>query len=161
MKKQGILALTGLLALLLAACGGDGGSGGGEVRITCAEVANEGAGGYCPALAGMSTQTIEIVLGDVSRGILINGTTQASNPLDFDVDVQIGMIFDAGCAGADTWEIMPVQPYTVAAGDAFEITVGGQCSDMPLGPRTLTASLYEADGATLIGDAVVYFTLVE
>ena len=175
--KWGYLALVAILA----ACGGSGGGGTptGAVEVTCGYVNNEGGYNQCtdsgiaslfdrsgPDVAyALESTTLNVDSGDVVRGgLLIHATLEVTNSTAADAGGFFSMTFDAGCAGADTWEIATFQEFTVPAGGTWINTVGGQCGDMPLGPRTLTAVAYEdVDGTPgpEIGRVVVSFNLVE
>ena len=163
-----------LVVMALLVLGGCKSGGGGApivpdgVHATCADVKNDGDASACStsptafnsALAAAGS-VIEIDAGVVSRGTLIEATMEATNPTASDFNGYWRMEFDAGCNGAETWEIVSLQPFNVSAGQTYSSTVGGTCGDMALGDRLLTAELYDEDGITLLDTVLVNFTLVE
>ena len=162
---KNLLAL--LLSLALISCGGGSNSNQKDVEISCADVYNTGDNSTCKsqvasfALSGLVVgATTNIDAGNISRGTLINATLQAVNPLNSDVMIYAELVFNAGCAGSLTWEIMSKQLFTIKAGQTFNLTVGGECGDMPLGQHILTAKVWESDGITEIGTVNVSFNLV-
>lgn len=150
------LIVVATAALALAACSG-GSSAPNTVHLTSADVANPGA---APAAAVMVNGITVIDAGVVSRGTIIEASLAAQNDTASQWQGYWGMTFDAGCNGADTWEIMPVQQTPlIDIGASDGTTVGGSCGDMPLGARTLTATLYDVDATTVLDQVVVTFEL--
>lgn len=163
-----------LVSVVLVACNAGGGGSTqpaqapGTVGIKCADLVNEGgttdcgqavAGGFWPV--AYAAVTI-IDAGVISRAQMVEGSLTVSNATDSAWQGYWGMMFDAGCNGAPTWEIAPVQPTpAIAAGTTWSTAVGGSCGDMPTGQRTMTATLYGADPAEVVDVVEVRFELVE
>ena len=168
--------------LLLAACGGGGGGGGvpGVVSVTCGYVNNDGEYNQCTdvglalldwlapeAVHALTGETLNIDAGDVVRGDqMINATLEVTNSTADAAWVWYELTFDGGCNGQPEWKILHLQlsPQPIEAGDTWVATTGGQCGDMPLGARMLTAVAYEDVAGTPgpeIGRVVVSFNLVE
>ncbi len=139
----------------------------GQARIECLDVRNAGGTRHCPVTsagfglisAAHAEQLVDA--GTVTRAQLIEVSQLVSNLTPSPFQGYVEARFDAGCNGATSWEILPKQAVTVAAGDQLSLSVSGACSDMPLGPRRLTATAYAADGVTVVDTAVVTFTLVD
>jgi len=166
------ILMCSLLALLLTACGGsDGGiqpAGlAGVVELVCADVNNtpdaQCAQQGAVALAASLTvgALVEIDAGTVTRSQMVYATSEVVNSTAQDEHGYIQMVFDAGCNGSPTWEIVSKQQVTYPAGQTYSMTVGGQCGDMPLGQRTLTATAWAEDGTTELGKVIVSFNLIE
>lgn len=165
-----------LVATLLTGCADDVQTGGkpnpppvaGKVNIKCADLVNEGGSDRCRPVAASSfwpqahAAVTIIDAGVVSRSASVEATITVANNTGAAWQGQWGMTFDAGCNGAATWELAPPQATpTIAAGAEWTTTAGGGCGDMPTGARTLTATLYEADGITAADVVEVRFQLVE
>lgn len=176
--RWGYLALVAILA----ACGGGGGGGTptGAIEVTCGYVNNEGGYNQCTdgglalldwlgpdSAHALTGETIYVDAGDVMRGdVLIEATLEVTNSTATAAQVWYELTFDGGCNGASEWNISPLQMagIPIEPGETWVSTSGGQCGDMPLGVRTLTAVAYEdGDGAAgpEIGRVVVSFNLVE
>lgn len=156
--------------LLLIACGGSlpPPPPPGQVEVTCADVYNDGDTADCPnrqtaffELIPTANAATLIDAGTISRGTLINATQDVTNNTGADITGWVEMKFDAGCNGAVEWIIMPKQAFTFPNGQTFTLTIGGSCGDMPLGARTLTATAWQPDGTTEIGQVIVSFSLIE
>lgn len=143
------------------------------VEIVCAEAANTAEATHCNADAPLLGVLLDLIIpsahaeqtfinaGQVSRGQMIESTIQAENFSAVDKTVWVEMVFDAGCGGASEWNILPKQQTTIGAAQSMAFTVGGQCGDMQLGARTLTATLYNSEGFAVLGQVVVGFNLIE
>lgn len=159
-----IYVLTALF--FLTGCLSEPSGSNGEVRegveIVCAETANTAEATHCnadaPLLGVVSTF---ISAGQVNRSQMIESTIQAENFSAVPKTVWVEMVFDAGCNGAPKWNILPKQQVTIGASQSLATTVGGQCGDMPLGTRTLTATLYASNPIAVLGQVVVNFELIE
>ncbi|XAI95662.1 hypothetical protein [Microcystis phage Mae-JY22] len=165
-------ALIAVAVVVLAACHFRDGGGGGDLDAArvraCADVTNgapstrcqeRGAGLEVVATA-YAAETI-VNTGNVTRAQLITVTSQVQNLTPSPFSGFVEAHFDAGCNGAPSWEILPKQPVEVPGDQAVSLNVGGQCGDMPLGPRTLTATAYDSDGETVLDRVVVTFNLTE
>ena len=164
-----IVFLVAIAAVVfMVGCKSGGGSGGVApqgVQLTCADVKNDGQVSDCatvPVAFNAAVVGIEIQAGVVSRGQHITATLQADNP---DVSAWAGgfdMVFDSGCvAGETTWRLVDYREVVIDPGQSWMVSIGGTCSQMALGDRTLTATLYEADGVTQRDQVIVHFTLTE
>jgi hypothetical protein len=103
-----------------------------------------------------------IDVGVISRAQLMEASITVQNTTASAWQGYWGMTFDAGCGGAPTWDIAPIQPTPViAAGAEWSVTVGGSCGDMPLGQRIMAATLYDTDPATALRVVQVVAELVE
>ncbi|MEW6646548.1 MAG: hypothetical protein AB1450_05075 [Pseudomonadota bacterium] len=168
-----LIALLMMTAVVLVGCDGGGGSAGpapqpGTVGISCADLVNAGNASDCaqPVAAGFwpsAHAAVTIIdAGVISRAQMVEGSLTVSNTTASAWQGYWGMTFDAGCNGAPTWEIAPVQPtLAIAAGTTWSTAVGGSCGDMPIGQRTMTATLYGADPAEVVDVVEVRFELVE
>lgn len=97
--------------------------------------------------------------GNVSRAEPIQGELEIESPSA--ITAWIEARFDAGCGTSEPWVLMPKQPLALAAGTPVMLSAGGSCGDMPLGPRRLEVTAWQADGITVIDTAVVTVTLIE
>jgi len=169
-RRIGILAVAvgaALAASMMYGCGGGGNDAPDrEAKITCADVFNLGDVNECAQKsAGLSIGLIKtahaapVDIGEVSRGRAIEAAQTVENKTAQRFDGWMRAEFDAGCNGAMTWEIMPLQPLSIDPADLKNISVGGECGDMPLGERTLTATVYAADQQTVVDNVVVAFRL--
>jgi len=170
-----IASILMFIVLLLAGCGGGGGGNSqptplpGKVSISCTSLYNSGGSDSCTQKTASTWSfwptaqaAVTIVnAGAISRSQMIEATITANNATANAWQGYFSMSFDAGCNGATTWEIAPQQPTpTVSAGANWTTTIGGQCSDMPLGQHTLTATLYDTDPAVVLDVVQVQFDLV-
>lgn len=141
----------------------------GTVGIKCADLVNEGGATDCSQTAAVggfwpvAYAAVTIIdAGVISRAQMVDASLIVSNTTANTWQGYWGMVFDAGCNGAQTWAIAPVQPtQAIAPSTEWSVTVGGQCGDMPLGERTMTATLYDTDPATVLDVVQVRFELVE
>ena len=135
----------------------------GNVAFGCVDVHNAGATNLCsPAATAFSAKAVVIDAGTVSVGQMIEVTVNITNNTAADYQGYWSATFDAGCNGAATWEIAPVQQTPlIQAGQSWSTTVGGQCGDMPLGVRTMTGVAYDVDATTQLDEVIVGFTLVQ
>lgn len=171
------LLVAAVLVLALGACHlfDDGGGGGspspGRVRA-CADVTNGTPGSAPSKLCGPRSASLQLIrtahaadtlldAGTVTRAQLISVTGQVANLTPSPFSGYIEAVFDAGCNGAATWPVLPKQGVQVPAEQTVSLTAGGQCGDMPVGSRTLTATAYAADGETVVDRVVVTFNLIE
>lgn len=163
-------ALLAAAALAVAACQffDDGGGGEAAQVRACADVSNATPSPRCATRsAGLqiipSAHAAETTVdaGNVSRAELISVSGQVQNLTPSPFSGFLEARFDAGCNGAPSWEILPKQAVEVPGEQAVALNVGGQCGDMPLGPRTLTATAYAADGQTVLDRVIVTFNLTE
>lgn len=165
-------ALLAAAVLALTAChflDGGGGGDAGTARVrACADVTNgapstrcEGRSAGLEVIATAHASDTIVNAGTVNRSQLITVTSQVQNLTPSPFSGFVEAHFDAGCNGAPNWEILPKQPVEVPGDQAVALNVGGQCGDMPLGPRTLTATAYDSDGETVLDRVVVTFTLTE
>lgn len=160
--------VVALAVLSLAACNSDSDDTEGRVFIECADLQNEGAISECEEQQTASlfptayAATTIIDAGVISRGEIIEASLTVNNDT---ADTFLGyydMVFSAGCNGADTWPIATMGPTPeILSGEVWNHTVGGACSDMPLGNHTFTATLYGADPANVLDVVEVQFELVE
>ncbi|MBI1397078.1 MAG: hypothetical protein GC151_13965 [Betaproteobacteria bacterium] len=173
--------ITGVLAaivvLFVSACalfGGGGGSGPSPVpakaaQISCADVRNPDRPSACVGQKSVGLQIVpeavaaETVVdrGQVSRSELISVASTVDNLTAGPFEGWVEARFDAGCNGADEWVIVPRYAVQIGVGESVNVSAGGQCGDMPLGPRTLTATAYAADGTTVVDRVIVRFELVD
>ena len=167
MKKY-IYAILILFVFIIANCGGPiSGSIPGKITISCADVHNTDQSLRCPqttarfSILPTAYAATVIDAGDINRGQMINVTQEVTNNTGADIDGWVEMKIDAGCAGAAEWLMIPKMPVTFIAGTTWAITLGGECGDMPLGARTLTATAWQPDGVTEIGQLIVSFNLVK
>jgi len=154
----------GITIMSLMGCISTDGTPSSTAAIDCVAVDN--IGGPCvPNLSGVAIKIPGVTIinsGPVSRAQSISVSLAASNGSGINWTGYYKMAFDAGCNGAATWEIVPLQATpSLAPGEAWNTGVGGSCGDMPLGARTLTATLYEADAVTIADQVQVQFNLTE
>jgi len=167
---KALLCVVGLL--FVAACGGGGdvvvnmppasGPSVALVEYRCADVVNNSANNRCDKTASLfmrAAYAIDVDAGRVSRGQLVTSIQDVANVSPVDFDGWVKAEFDAGCGGAATWEILPLQRIRVVAGDTLRLSVSGTCGDMPLGPRVLTGTAYMGDAITPIDRVRVLFDL--
>lgn len=159
-----ITKLLGVIfsVFILSGCAPSSSDGGGDASLKCADVHN-GTTSDCSKLAGLSIAGVTAVdTGTVSRGSNINATLEINNLTPSQWQGYWQMVFNAGCGGASTWEIMPLQETPlVEIGGVLSTRVGGSCSDMPLGRHTLTATLYGIDATTVMDVVQVNFELTD
>lgn len=106
---------------------------------------------------------VVVNMGDITRSEMVIGELVVDNPLP---ELWHGYvefkIIDGGCNGAPVWEILPRQHRTIAASTIADVVgAGGQCGDMPLGPRIAHATVWADDNVTVIGKVIINFRLVE
>lgn len=172
-------AIVFLLALLsLAACGGGSGDPttivdtSRAMNVKCADVHNSDTTSRCEQAAsasitdwiiGRAHAAMEVDVGAVLRGgPLVTSRVDIDNPFGTERTVFVEMRFDANCAGQPgDWVVLTKQPVDVEPNSVLPHAVGGMCGDMPLGPRTMTTTVWDSDGTTVIDFAVVRFTLVD
>ena len=165
-----------LLAILITGCGNKKATEPAQpiigAQLKCADVYNEGVVSRCDEApiawydwlmptAKAATTIIDggIVLRDSIQ--LVHSITDVANPLAVAKTVWIEMRFDAFCNGqAGDWVIFPKQAMTVLPSVTQRFDFGGMCGDMPLGARKMTATVWDTDGITVLGIAIVNFTLI-
>lgn len=149
-----------LVVLGLAGCtSGSAPSHSGNVTFGCVDVHNSGATNLCASAAPAG---VLIDAGTVSIGQMIEVTITIDNNTASDFQGYWSATFDAGCNGATTWEIAPIQQTPlIPAGQSWSTTIGGQCGDMPFGVRTMTGVAYDVDAFTQLDEVIVGFTLVQ
>lgn len=125
-----------------------------EPYLACADVTKDG-GIPCEGQGALTDfrapRTVDA--GTISRGAgPLMAFLDSVNPAPQAKRVGIEFVFDGGCnPGEPYWIVAAVQFLTVPAQGNLPIGVGGSCSGMPTGPRTLTASLYD-EGAVGTGN---------
>jgi hypothetical protein len=164
--KKAIFVILACVAIISGCDSGNSSTAStGVVAIKCATLNNNGDPNACSSPVGVNTVKGAITIidaGIITRAEMIEATLAVSNTTGTDWLGYWGMVFDAGCSGAPTWEIAPVQPTpAIGAGNEWSVTVGGSCGDMPLGQRTMTATLYGPDPAEVLDVVQVQFELVE
>ncbi|MDY6981002.1 MAG: hypothetical protein SV201_14075 [Pseudomonadota bacterium] len=105
-----------------------------------------------------------IELGTLTRANFISAGQDIDNsvsPADFTGYIEA--VFDRGCGAYinEPFPMIPKQLINVKAGEILPFSASLQCGDMPLGDRTFTVTLYDADASTIIEQVVVNFTLIE
>lgn len=175
-RLAGILAAV--VVVMVSACSLLGWDRGGTdpvpvqpARLSCVDLQNgmvlapcrhgNTAAGWLRVISSAQAAETVVDRGQVSRSYVITALGTIENLTVGPFEGYVEAVFDAGCNGAGAWEIMPKQAVTVAEGDSLTISAGGQCGDMPLGARTLTATAYGADGTTVVDRVIVQFELIE
>lgn len=171
-------ALTALLAIALSGCFSSGSkSGGPEVSITCADVAAQGVTDSCRDLPAPEFATayplyafnaanggpdiIIVDAGAIQRGAEVAVFMEAHNAGGSTWNGHVSAIFDAGCNGAEEWDMIPIQARSIGPGQTLSLDAAGQCGDMPTGPRTLAASLHGPDPEEILQQVLVLFDLYD
>ena len=173
MKYKAIIAV--LFAVFIAGCGNDKSPLSvpvAQASLKCADVSNGTISEVCDPkpvawyewlMPTAEAATVIIDGGIVIRNSiqLVHSITDVANPLAVAKTVWIEMRFDAFCAGqAGDWVIVPKQAMTVLPSVTQRFDFGGMCGDMPLGARKMTATVWDTDGITVLGIAIVNFTLI-
>lgn len=167
-------------SLALAACGGGGGSGdthvaldaSAGVHIECADVYNGATSPRCDpqpvALLDLLIPAAHAVTvtqgGTVSRSALeeVGISMDVANPLEVARDVLIELKFDKSCIFNEPGpQILAYDAVQVAAGQTYAVRQTRMCASLELGARTLTGTVYDADGVTVLDVAIVEFTVIE
>jgi hypothetical protein len=176
------LTFVVLVGLLLAGCGGHGGGGhggSGKVEIDCVDLRNTGDEDACAvgavtasvsaidtrlrtfAETGISAVPTNVDLGQISR----NTEAQLSATVDNSTgDEFTGLVVystDLDCAGRTEPWVMGTSVIIVPAGENIETAVSQQCSDASLGTHTITITVYQQDGITMVDQVIGTFVLVE
>lgn len=162
--------ITVLFTLTLAGCGGgDGGtvpstqlpSNAGEVKISCAGVANTNECYEIPATRAVPSGTPSVTIdgGTISRSQTMSVTAEVSNSTLTDFFGTWESWLEIGCMGESGFLLTQSGIFRVAAGttltgDALRST--RQCSAMPLGPNAMYAIVYDAQGVEVDRVKVTY-----
>lgn len=134
-------------AVLLAGCGNPGPA---DVRITCADVVNQGLASACDTASPASAAA---PLGTITSGGTVDGSqvivvhADITNSGGTDESVQAITAYDQSCGPIYTgyaYSVVGIDSYPVKAGGTFHAAVGSNCGAAPNGPLAGMMHIYPA-----------------